>query len=552
MGIGEHDLRELTAFLQTMGKRDLYEYFSLNARSSLEDVEERLTTHRQWAQGQQANPRYQEEALWIIRQQALLKRLLLEAPEDYRSYLDQQQESIEEVPEDEEFVDYYALLGIGPQADFESLSTAHRERYREARNLKRRTESEEIYQKLDEAWRVLRHADRRARYNVSYRERFGLDEDWREGGPEREAMGLLGPPPEAQPLGFPEPPPLPDPPEDAEPETETAPPNLLRKMAAEPRRRMLLQGARERTLKAWKKPVSFKVHLERRGSASLRVQVQSNRDWLQPRQDRLLLDREVNHVEVVIHPALLAENDSARLTFVAGNQEKESLVIHLKRRAVSPLRLGLVALGAALVWMISLAQGWVPETLVAPAPPPSMPELTLRVNPRADVVTVNGLPAGAGQEIALSEGLPTDEEFILTAVLDGFAPQTHKLRLRPGEVRQLDLRLELTDSMDFQPDEANYAGDRHPEVEQATHLAIDGVQAELEQCVLSESATAPEFEIYLAPTGHIIGASSSDPVAQAALPCIKRILRTLRTPLFGGRYATVRRSIHAVPTVNLP
>ena len=106
--------------------------------------------------------------------------------------------------------------------------------------------------------------------------------------------------------------------------------------------------------------------------------------------------------------------------------------------------------------------------------------------------------------------------------------------------------------MDFQPDEANYAGDRHPEIEEATHLAIDRVQADLEACVHTESAISPEFEIYLAPTGHIIGAASPAPGAQSALPCMKRVLRTLKTPLFGGRYATVRRTLHVAPSETQP
>ena len=72
------DLEQIDRFLSIVGKASLFEYFGIDPEADAATVEEALKKRRAWAQGQQANPKFRSESLWIIKNMALSKRALID------------------------------------------------------------------------------------------------------------------------------------------------------------------------------------------------------------------------------------------------------------------------------------------------------------------------------------------------------------------------------------------------------------------------------------------------------------------------------------------
>lgn len=217
------DFREIQGFLLLVDQPDLFAYLQIERDASVSTVKGALRRRRSWAQGQQANPKYRPEALWLIkhiklvqaavttesdaylaetdalaqqRNVSLLRLFVQQNLVDGTLYSDTEAQVYEqaealgvpaaEVPSHIELVltavdqgllaelpteheetsqDHYAALGAEPGSDQETLEAAYRERYRWARNLRDADESSRVYAELDEAWRVLKDPERRAAYN---------------------------------------------------------------------------------------------------------------------------------------------------------------------------------------------------------------------------------------------------------------------------------------------------------------------------------------------------------------------------------------------------
>jgi len=218
-------LNEIQRFLSFTGHADLFAYFELDTEAPAADIQRALRRRRSWAQGQQANPKYRSEALWLIKNIKLLQAAMTTDKAAYLQALvaQTQQRAIESLrffiqttlvdgelqPKDEPAImeqaaelgipeadvqthielvltavdqglmasppeadeaaqaqNHYSTLGVPPHADHDALEAAYRERYRWARNLRDTEESSRIYAELDEAWRVLKDPEQRALYNA--------------------------------------------------------------------------------------------------------------------------------------------------------------------------------------------------------------------------------------------------------------------------------------------------------------------------------------------------------------------------------------------------
>ena len=223
------ELEELDRFLATVGQTSLYAYYGVPEESDTSDVEAVIKKRRSWAQGQQSNPKFKVEALFLIKQNALIRKALTEEPEDYRAHtasshahrnvesfrvyirgilsegefsptvekavrnqgrelglaeaLVSQQigealaaAGLSRTTDDEttpqpSMIDFYEALQAEPTSTLEQLEQAYRVRYRWARNLNDLALSAEMLNGLDQAWTVLRDPARRARYDAQ-RERW--------------------------------------------------------------------------------------------------------------------------------------------------------------------------------------------------------------------------------------------------------------------------------------------------------------------------------------------------------------------------------------------
>ncbi len=243
------DLDEIERFLASVGRTSLYAYYSIEPDATLEELENAVRKRRNWAQGQQSNPKYKAEALFLIKHNATVRRVLLESGDAYREHVEsglstrnlevlslfirgavaagvltQQAEAaihhqgrqlgladpvveqrVDEVlrelgarrtsasADDDELatsaaaLDLYAVLEVPPTASQAELEDAYRRRYRWARSLKDLKRSSDILQALDDAWRVLKDPARRERYDALRASARGLTEDI-----ERRQQTLLG------------------------------------------------------------------------------------------------------------------------------------------------------------------------------------------------------------------------------------------------------------------------------------------------------------------------------------------------------------------------
>jgi len=227
------DLQQIDAFLSDLGQASLLEYYGIAADTPPDEVKSRIKAKRSWAQAQQANPKFRYQALWLIKNNSLVQRVLVTEMRAYveavaarerdrklqmldlfvqgslvsgrlssesesairrqasemglteaetTRYLEEKvggadQESLfdsgdpEQATQDDDFIDYYELLQITHQATAEEVEEAYRERYRWARTLKDLQRANEIYRQLEQAWRILSDLTRRRDYDDQRRKR---------------------------------------------------------------------------------------------------------------------------------------------------------------------------------------------------------------------------------------------------------------------------------------------------------------------------------------------------------------------------------------------
>ena len=256
-------LDEIHRFTASVEQPDLFVYLDLETDADKSAVLHAIQVRRSWAQGQQANPKFRHEALWVIKNIKLITSALTSERSSYQRDLarrDEQEkletlsifihgtladgeltargeEAIQQqgealgLPEStvirrigeilaeqdartfdtemavqevhlglDETTDLYNILDTPPDSDQAALEQAYRDRYRWARQLQNRDKSSQVYALLDEAWRVLKDPEKRAVYD---QERAALTPG--SPTPEQQRMGLLPPPPPTQGLSLPMP-----------------------------------------------------------------------------------------------------------------------------------------------------------------------------------------------------------------------------------------------------------------------------------------------------------------------------------------------------------
>jgi hypothetical protein len=290
------DLEQIDTFLGMVGKATLFDYYGLQTKAPAAELEAAIKKRRSWAQGQQANPKYRNEALWLIKNNALVRRVMVEQRSAYvdelgsrsesknlevltlfikgtlaggmltpdaeraiqqqgramglddasvRSRIDsllretgasrQSSEATQDAPTQQAFLDFYAILDVDHSATLDEIEASHRAKYRWARTLKDKDRVTELYGQLDEAWRVLKDPMRRAAYDAQYSARKAGKQV--AGNTTDDIIGFLpspgGQPPKPAP---PKPPPVSRPaaPPRARPTPPVAPPPKKRKPSPPP------------------------------------------------------------------------------------------------------------------------------------------------------------------------------------------------------------------------------------------------------------------------------------------------------------------------------
>jgi hypothetical protein len=80
------ELKEIDKFLTLTGAVDLFAYMGLPPTADADMADLAIQDRREWAQTQQANPKYRTEALWVIRNSAAIRRALVQEVAAYRAH----------------------------------------------------------------------------------------------------------------------------------------------------------------------------------------------------------------------------------------------------------------------------------------------------------------------------------------------------------------------------------------------------------------------------------------------------------------------------------
>jgi hypothetical protein len=228
------ELDELRRFLADKGAADLFEYLKLARDSSNDAAAKAIKERRAWAQARQSNAKYRQEALWLIKNVKLMRKVLLDERPGYLRELDDRdharkadilrpfiQGAIAEgvltsraeaaildqgaalgldedttrrlldemvelygarrathsIPTDAvPFVDHYAILGVPREAELSAVEQAYQARYQAARQGKDPRQAESQYARLDAAWATLKSPASRAAYDTIWEREVGAQQ----------------------------------------------------------------------------------------------------------------------------------------------------------------------------------------------------------------------------------------------------------------------------------------------------------------------------------------------------------------------------------------
>src|SRR6185436_4811871 len=80
------ELKEIDKFLTLTGAVNLFAYMGLPPTADADMADLAMQDRREWAQTQQANPKYRNEALWVIRNSAIVRKALVQDVAAYRAH----------------------------------------------------------------------------------------------------------------------------------------------------------------------------------------------------------------------------------------------------------------------------------------------------------------------------------------------------------------------------------------------------------------------------------------------------------------------------------
>ena len=201
------NLRLADEFVAMVGADNLLGYLGLPEDVPADAAIQALKERRRYMQGMQSNPKYKQQALFLIKHLSAFEELLSDPPaylaevakrqeqarlpaleatmrgvlrggrltqpqiEYLREQADEQgirKETFEELltklsleqglPDpfsNDPQVDHYAILGVDPNSNYDEIYAAYRETHREARNTPEPAASRSMKNAADNAWRVL-------------------------------------------------------------------------------------------------------------------------------------------------------------------------------------------------------------------------------------------------------------------------------------------------------------------------------------------------------------------------------------------------------------
>jgi len=626
------ELEDLTRFVADRGQESLFSWLDVDQAASQADIEAAISQKRGWAQGQQSNPKFRTEALWVIKNSSLLRKTLLKNRDHYVADLQKRQEArhrqtlalfiqgslatgiltetaeaaireqgrglgLTDAAVSEEITawlrktgarrgeahtpkepDWYGFLEVAADAHTDEIEQAYRLKYRWARQLKDTARADEMYSKLDEAWRVLKHPLRRTEYDARLNPSEAAATS-----PVEDPVPEFGLHSGSSELAFSEEPPVggrlriqgaPEPasagggrsshqsPDMSERKRRSAPqpPDAIAKRAMalddakRPRRKqksgphLVVDGDINRLVEVGAKPRQIRITVRNTGDGPMPGQVLADRDWVTVSPDRLQSGRRSQEITVTIDPQRMPRRQAVCLVSISASRgQRASITLNVKRPDRRPLAL---ALAAALLLGLGVSAWYAFSGQdVAPVEPG---RLLIKVDPPAGEIWLGDeLMAAEGILDLVPEGSP-DEPLHVRVSLDGFAEWSKTVTVPPGQTLRLAPILRLTDTMSMPHLGSQTEGKVD---EDRARAVLNKRQARLAECLVTH-ATSQEpgtpleltMRVRLGSTGSAVGfqAVSREGVSSNVDTCLKREVRSLRYPLVPGDYGEFTYELRGV------
>lgn len=563
------DIAEFDRFLSTVGKADLFDYFGVPPEASSDDVAAAIQKRRGWAQGQQANPKYKAEALWVIKNVSRVRRALLENRSDYRAHIqgktqEQQREVLRMVifgalvggvltrasesavaregaklglPDDvidetieamlrehgarreadagadAPFVDYYAILRLSVDADQADIDRAYRDRYREALQLTDKARAEVLQGHLDQALKVLKDPGLRVRHDAKRADLVGEEDSLSPptlgthgGAPEREL--------EASDThhriqfrdGDAPEPELPTPSVPAPPDGISSTLGFTDHKRSSMELKAILQVDGPEVV-----PLSVRSR-----PLTHTVVVRKDGDGRLP--GRVMVDRDW----VEVQPTRLDPTASEQNILVTVYPERMT-----RRRAVALVTFTTddsqrqavtlevqrasttpLLVGGAAAALLLLGVGGALFFQSPPEQTVQSAQLQITVDPPAGQITVDNKPVGEGS-VTITDGLEPGATAFVRVALDGYRPWSESVTLPgPGESLRLSPSLELSERVNFVPGTDDVEGTLDDAAASATLATVDDalVACARDHGAPTGAASTLAVSVYVDNRGVVVGA----------------------------------------------
>lgn len=569
------NLEHAAEFCKLVGAPDLLAYLGLEADVDSVEARARLKARRKYMQGMQGNPKYKQEALFLIKHFASLDAVLA-APDVYLADALHRAESVhlpilemtvkgvlaggnltveqeqyllrnaielgiseqtfhrlldrlcgeagiprhtrppveEATPGPQSTGDFYRVLEVPPQAPLTEIEAAWRRKRTQIDALPPSTQRDELQVRVDLAWNVLKDHSSREQYDL--------------------ASSRTGPPARARVV-------RPDQAATAPPvrQRSSGPPSPLPQPDATPGRpaRLEVDGEPVRSVRLFGRPRTDHIIVRNIGDAPLIGTVTSEAPWIRVRPQQLDPNRKEQQIEVSLDPDALPgprAEGRVRIQTDAGDAHVDFVVQKTDPRLTALLTGGAVLVGLGLLILLG-------GVLIQAAGPGSS-GLTIAVDPAATEVRLDGQVVGSGSRIHVPE--PPLGQVTLQVVHPNFAPYSREIVVERGRSQTVEVELELARSMDFKPTDALQQGMVDAEAAQSIVGASGaGINACIRRVARENQILTGTVRIHIGKDGRaagfeVQGKSADEPSVQA---CLARQTAAITfEPLSEGDYATVR------------
>ena len=535
--MGNKDFEAIDGFLSARGAADLYAYLGASPEDPADQLARLISERRRWAQAQQSNRKFRDEARWVIQNMELVQRVLVQEGSQYQAHLESRalDAAIEALrPYIEGAVAEGVLSGRAEELILQQAAQLGIPDDRARRCLE-----QVVVERGVQRGPTPPAADESKLAAPSAAAGGGLRLRRSSGAPEE-----VAPPPVVQQAG-----PQQRPSGDSPPfasragSGERSAPLRSPGGGSEARRsRLRFELGAEHEVLLGEGPTGQALRILSEASGPLPVKIFADRDWLQPEVKAQALAPGWNTIRVGIDRSKLnRESMVAMLTVLSDQGDRAALSIRVVRPRPRPRAL-MVGLGV-LALLLLLALGKVLSGWIQSDPPPTW-RLAVDVDPPTGAVLLDGELVSSSGAVALDLPVVEGAKHLLRVELDGF--QAFEQRWEgDGSDREIEVHLELLQgALAWRPG----AMDEPYVVDSAALASLRARDLpQLRACLKLDPAAeaeagepALELRAYVSPVGEVVGieVQARAGLTPASFDCAARLLRAWRLPLGVGDYGS--------------